>query len=88
MLNIPPETLTLFVALMEKRTVPSIQHNFYKKWLRDYLDFCAKYRHRDSSSKSLTQFLAKLREKKQADEQIKQAAHSVSVKRGTFLNNL
>ena len=79
MLNIPPETLTLFVALMEKRTVPSIQHNFYKKWLRYYLDFCAKYRVPDSSSKSLTQFLAKLREKKQTDEQIKQAAHAVSV---------
>jgi len=79
MLTIPPETLTLFVALMEKRTVPSIQHNFYKKWLRYYLDFCAKYRVPDSSSKSLTQFLAKLREKKQTDEQIKQAAHAVSV---------
>ncbi len=79
MLNIPPETLTLFVALMEKRTVPSIQHNFYKKWLRYYLDFCAKYRLPDFSSKSLTQFLTKLREKKQTEAQIKQAAHAVSV---------
>ena len=79
MLTIPPETLTRFVALLEKRTVPSIQRNFYKKWLRYYLDFCAKYRLPDSSSKSLTQFLAKLREKKQTDEQIKQAAHAVSV---------
>ena len=83
MLTIPPETLTHFVALMEKRAVPFMQRNFYKKWLRYYLDFCAKYRVPDSSSKSLTQFLAKLREKKQTDEQIKQAAHSVSVKRGT-----
>jgi len=57
----------------------SIQHNFYKKWLRYYLDFCAKYRLPDSSSKSLTQFLTKLREKKQTDEQIKQADHAVSV---------
>ena len=79
MLTIPPETLTLFVALMEKRTVPSIQHNFYKKWLRYYLDFCAKYRLPDFSSKSLTQFLTKLREKKQTEAQIKQAAHAVSV---------
>jgi len=79
MLTIPPETLTHFVALLEKRAVPSIQHNFYKKWLRYYLDFCAKYRVPDSSSKSLTQFLAKLREKKKTDEQIKQAAHAVSV---------
>ena len=49
------------------------------KWLRYYLDFCAKYRLPDSSSKNLTQFLAKLREKKQTDEQIKQAAHAISV---------
>jgi hypothetical protein len=79
MLTIPPETLTSFVALLEKRAVPSLQRNFYKKWLRYYLDFCAKYRLPDSSSKSLPQFLAKLREKKQTDEQIKQAAHAVSV---------
>lgn len=68
-----------FIVLLEKRAVPSIQHNSYKKWLRFYLDFCAKYRLPDSSSKSLPQFLSKLREKKQADEQIMQAAHAVSV---------
>jgi len=43
------------------------------------LDFCAKYRLPDFSSKSLTQFLTKLREKKQTEAQIKQAAHAVSV---------
>jgi integron integrase len=43
------------------------------------LDLCAKYRLPDSSSKSLPQFLAKLQEKKQTDEQIKQAGHAVSV---------
>jgi hypothetical protein len=79
MLTIPPETLTRYAALLEKRAVPAIQRNFYEKWLRYYLDFCVKYRLSDSSSKSLPQFFAKLREKKQADEQIKQAAHAVSV---------
>lgn len=79
MLNIPPDIQTRFVALLEKRAVSSIQHNFYKKWLRYYLDFCAKYRFPDSSSKSLTQFLTKLREKKQTEAQIKQAAHAVSL---------
>jgi hypothetical protein len=64
MLTIPPETLTRYVALLEKRAVPSIQRHFYKKWLRYYLDFCAKYGLSDSSSKSLPQFFAKLREKK------------------------
>jgi hypothetical protein len=65
---------------MEKRTISSLQRNFYKKWLRYYLYFCAKYRLPDSSSKSLPQFLAKLREKKQTDEQIKQAAHGITSK--------
>ena len=40
-----------------------MQRNVYKQWLRYYLDFCATYRLPDSSSKSLTQLLAKLRDK-------------------------
>lgn len=79
MLTVPPEILMQFVVLLKKRAVPSIKYNSYKKWLWFYLDFCAKYRLTDSSSKSLPQFLSKLREKKQADEQIMQAAHAVSV---------
>src|SRR3990172_4663075 len=79
MLNIPPDIQARFVALLEKRAVPSIQHNFYKKWLRYYLDFCAKYNHSDTSSKSLPLFLGKLREKKQTDMQIKQAAYALSL---------
>ena len=79
MINVPIEIVQQFDSILEKRAVPLVQRSFCKKWLRYYLDFCAKYRHPDSSSKSLTQFLAKLREKKQADEQIKEAAHSVSV---------
>jgi hypothetical protein len=42
MVTIPPETLTRFVAILEKRAVPAAQHNYSKKWLRYYLDFCAK----------------------------------------------
>jgi hypothetical protein len=79
MLNIPPELLARFVALLEKRGVPSAQHNYYKKWLRYYLDFCDKYRLKATSSKSTAQFQAKLRAKKQTDAQIRQAAHAVSL---------
>jgi hypothetical protein len=71
--------LTRFVALLHKRTVPSIQCNIYKKWQRYELDVCATYRFPDSSSKSLTLFLATLRDKKQTDAQITQAAHAVSM---------
>jgi hypothetical protein len=59
--------------------VPSAQHNYYKKWLRYYVDFCEKYRLEATSAKSQAQFLDKLREKKQTDWQIKQAAHAVSL---------
>jgi hypothetical protein len=79
MLNIPPDLLGRFVAVLEKRDVPSAQHNYYKKWLRYYLDFCDKYRLKATSSNSPTQFQAKLCEKKQTDAQIRQAAHAVSL---------
>jgi hypothetical protein len=59
--------------------VPPAQHNYYKKWLRCYLDFCDKYRVEAASPKSQAQFLDKLREKKQADWQIQQATHAVSL---------
>jgi hypothetical protein len=73
MLNIPYDILTSFVAVLTKRSIPFAHHNYYKKWLRYYLDFCAKYNLPDDSSKSLPQFLGKMREKKQTEEQIKQA---------------
>jgi len=79
MLNIPPEILRDFVALLEERGVPSAQHSYYKKWLRYYLDFCDKYRLQGASSKILPQFLSELREKKQTEAQQKQAAHAVSL---------
>lgn len=79
MLNIPPDQLGRFVAVLEQRGLPSTQHSYYRKWLRYYLDFCDKYRVEATSPKSQAQFLDKLREKKQADWQIKQAAHAVSL---------
>ena len=79
MLNIPPDLLGRFVAVLEERGVPLAQHSYYKKWLRYYVDFCDKYRLEATSSKSQAQFLDKLREKKQTDWQIKQAAHAVSL---------
>ena len=79
MLNIPPDLLGRFVAVLEERGVPSAQHSYYRKWLRYYMDFCDKYRAEATSPKSQAQFLDKLREKKQTDWQIKQAAQAVSL---------
>ena len=79
MLNVPPAILRGFGAILEQRAVPSAQHNFYRKWLRYFLDFCDKYRLEPTSSKSAVQFQTKLREKKQTERQIRQAVHAVSL---------
>jgi hypothetical protein len=83
MFNIPSELLTSFVTFLEKQAVPSALHNDYKndykKWLRYYLDYSTKYGFPDGGSKSLTQFLGKLRQKKQTEDQIRQAGHAVTL---------
>jgi integron integrase len=65
--------------MLKRRSVPSGLYQYYFKWLRYYLDYCSKYHLPDKSSKSLTQFLLKLKEKKQTDDQQKQAGHAVSL---------
>jgi hypothetical protein len=47
--------------------------NYYKKWLRYYLDFCQKYKQPISTKESLQQFIKKLQEKNQTPERQKQA---------------
>jgi hypothetical protein len=49
----------------------------YVKWLRYYLDFCAKYRHETLDRDSLQAFLLKLASKNQSAGQQAQAARSV-----------
>ena len=79
MLNIPPEILDRFLAILGKIGVPSAQYVYYRKWLRYYLDFCRKYRLEPASVESPPLFQAKLREKKQTEPQIRQAAQAVSL---------
>lgn len=79
MISVPIEIVQQFESKLAKHSVPSVQHGYYKKWLRYYLDFCSKYHCADASSKSLPLFLKKLKEKRQTDMQIKQAAHAISL---------
>lgn len=65
MKDIPADILTRFSDMLKKRSVPIASHSYCLKWLRYYLDYCAKYNLPDKSSKSLPQFLLKLKEKKQ-----------------------
>jgi len=43
MLPVPVSILKRFDAILEKRAVAPIQRADYKKWLRYFLDFCAKH---------------------------------------------
>ena len=79
MRDIPPDTLKLFSEMLKKRSVHSSLHSYYLKWLRYYLDYCSKYRLPEKSSRSMTQFLRKLKDKKQTEAQQKQAGHAVSL---------
>ena len=77
MIVIPTALLARFESALTKKSVPNGQRNYYKKWLRYYLDFCQKYSHPPSTKESLQQFIKKLQEKNQTPWQQKQASDAV-----------
>ena len=79
MKHIPSDIRVLYDAHLNNKAIPKTAHFYYKKWLRYYLDFCAKYRYQQLKKKSLTYFIKKLKEKKQNDQQLKQAFHAISL---------
>ena len=79
MIAVPSNIARLYDARLEKRAVPPAQRPYYKKWLRYYLDFCHKYHHPPAAKKSLSGFIQKLHEKRQAELQQKQAHQAISI---------
>lgn len=79
MINIQNSVFDNYVAGLLEREIPTVLHADYKKWLRYYLDFCAKYVVTVDKSERLGQFLEKLRSKRQTEAQCRQAAHAVSL---------
>ena len=79
MKQIPPKISSLYNSHLGYKGITKKDYFNYRKWLRYYLDFCSKYQHDQFNSKSLEQFLNKLKEKKQNEQQIKQAYHAVSL---------
>jgi integron integrase len=77
MKKIPDALNAQFVALLDKNRIPQKFHNHYLKWLRYYLDFCERYRFSESNSQSLSNFIQKLKEKRQTDAQQKQANEAI-----------
>ena len=76
---IPADIWEQYSAVLKKRAVPVSHQADYRKWLRYYLDFCNKYPLPDSRSEQVRLFIQKLREKRQTQEQQKQAAHALSL---------
>ncbi len=79
MLPIPDEILKPFDAIMEKKSIPLRLLPDYRKWLRYFLDFRAKYTSPDSRSDQVRLFIQKLKSKGQSQQQMGQAAQAVSL---------
>ena len=78
MIPIPDEILKPFDAVMEKKSIPSQLRPDYRKWLRYFLDFHAKYSPPDSRSDQVRLFIQKLKSKGQSQQQLGQAAQAIS----------
>ncbi len=79
MITIPNEFFAKYVAHLTLRGCPKSKFAEYRKWLRYFLDFCAKYPIPESKSEQVRLFTNKLREKKQSLTQQEQAAYAVSL---------
>ena len=76
---LPKEIADHFDILLHHRAIPKNIHSYYKKWLRFYWDFCHKYSHDPFDKDSLHPFLKKLEDKRQSEQQQKQAHHAISI---------
>ena len=56
-----------------------MDHPFYKKWFRYYLDLFVKYPYELSIKESLPHFIQKLRYKKQNNQQQRKASDAISL---------
>ena len=79
MKQISPKIQASYELLLFEKEIPRMDHRFYKKWLRYYLDFCVKYHFESSSKESLPHFIQKLRQKKQSNQQQRQASDAISI---------
>jgi integron integrase len=79
MRTVPVPILKSFEAMLEKRAIPPPERANYKKWLRYFLDFCAKNPVPEARPDRVRLFIDKLGAKKQTPFQQNQAAHAVSL---------
>ena len=78
MRKLPPELQAAFLRKIGADQNTRIAAQDYLKWLRYYLDFCAKYQHRPRERDCLQPFLETLASKRQTAVQQEQAAASIT----------
>ena len=76
---IPKDLLIQFDDILKQRNVPLSSHSDYRKWLRYFLDYRAKYSPPDAKSDQVRLFAEKLRSKNQTAKQLEEAADAVSL---------
>jgi len=79
MISINPKILAGFDNTLKMRQVPFLLRPDYRKWLRYFLDFQAKYPQPSERSAQVRLFSDKLRSKGQTEPQVTQAADAVSL---------
>ena len=79
MIKIPEALQKKYNLLLMNSDISPDQYSHCKKWLRYYLDFCKKYTHPYTDSKSLLLFIEKLKKKKQDLSQQSQAKKAVEL---------
>jgi hypothetical protein len=77
--KVPDAVMTQYQTVLQRKVADVSQHGNYKKWLRYFWDFCAKYPLPESRSERVRLFIKKLKEKKQTPDQQRQAAYAVSL---------
>ena len=79
MIKIPEALQKKYNLLLMNSDISLDQYGHCKKWLRYYLDFCKKYSHSYTDTKSLLLFLEKLKAKNQTLSQQSQAKMAVEL---------
>lgn len=77
MQSIPPDVSEQYTEMLKEKGVSVSSRDFYKKWVRYFLDFCHKYGYDSSNPESITPFIDKLGSKKQSPVYQRQAHHAV-----------
>jgi len=79
MIPVPYSVMNNYVGILGSREIPPAHVEYYKKWLRYFYDFSAKYLDTDDKPEKVKQFLEKLRNKNQIPAQCQHAAHAISL---------